>query len=113
MNRATPFTFDPLRRLLEWRPGVDGRAIMLATIVLYLGTIAAGRLVWNVDLWPRLGVPPGPSLFFDARNLTAAWECQRLGYDPLYESPCDPWGRPVNYPRVWLLLGVLGLGQSD
>jgi hypothetical protein len=74
--------------------------------------IAASRIVWKVDLWPRLGVPSGPALFFDARNVTAAWECQRLGYDTLYESPCDPRHRPLNYPRPWLLLGVLGLNQS-
>lgn len=104
---------DPLRRLLAWRPGADGRAIMLGIVAVYLGVVAAERLVWNVDVWPWLGVPSGPSLFFDARNLTAAWECQRLGYDTLYESPCDPQGRPLNYLRPWLLLGVLGLDQSD
>ena len=63
----------------------------------------------------RLAVPrrsAGPSLFFDARNLTAAWECQRLGYDPLYENPCDPWGRPLMYLRPWLLSACLGLDQS-
>lgn len=91
---------------------MDGRLVMLGAVAIYLGTIAAGRLVWDVDLWPRLGVPSGPSLFFDARNVTAAWECQRLGYDTLYESPCDPQGRPLNYLRPWLLLGVLGLDQS-
>ena len=87
------------------------RGAALAAVAVY-ATIASGRLVWGVDLWPRLGVPSGPSLFFDARNVTAAWECARLGYDPLYDSPCDPWGRPLNYPRPWLLLGVLGLDQS-
>ena len=56
--------------------------------------------------------PPGPSLFFDARNLTAAWECQRLGHDPLFDNPCDPWRRPLMYLRPWLLLGVLGLDHS-
>jgi hypothetical protein len=102
----------PVRRLLTWAPGVDGRVVLLTVVALYLATIASGRLVWGVDLWPRLGVPSGPSLFFDARNLTAAWECQRLGYDTLYVSPCDPRGRPLNYPRPWLLLGSLGLDQS-
>jgi hypothetical protein len=103
---------DPLRRVLAWRPGTDGRLVMLAVVCVYLGTISAGRLFWGVDVWPKLGVPSGPSLFFDARNLTAAWECDRLAYDVLYESPCDPRGRPLNYPRSWLLLGVLGLDQS-
>ena len=102
----------PLRRLLSWLPDADGRLIVLAAVAACLAIIAAGRLVWGVDLWPFLGVPSGPSPFFDARNLTAAWECQRIGYDPLYESPCDPWGRPLMYLRPWLLLGVLGLDQS-
>ena len=86
--------------------------ILIAAVAAYLSTIAAVRLIWGVNIWPWLGVPAGPSLFFDARNLTAAWECQRLGYDPLYESPCDPWGRPLMYLRPWLLLGFLGLDQS-
>jgi len=84
----------------------------MIAVATYLGVVAAGRLEWGVDLWPYLGVPPGPSLFFDARNVTAAWESERLGYDPLYESPRDPWHRPLMYLRPWLLLGVLGLDQS-
>ena len=58
------------------------------------------------------GSPRDRRLFFDARNLTASWECQRLGYDPLYDNPCDPWRRPLMYLRPWLLLGVFGLDQS-
>lgn len=103
---------EGVRWLLEWRPATDGRVVMLAAVSAYLSVIAAGRLVWNVDLWPWLGVPSGPALFFDARNLTAAWECERLGYDTLYESPCDPQARPLNYTRVWLLFTFLGLDQS-
>lgn len=101
-----------VRRLLAWRPEIDGRLVMVVAVSTYLGTIATFRLAWDVDLWPWLGVPSGPSLFFDARNLTAAWECERLGYDTLYESPCDPQGRPLNYTRAWLLFGVLGFDQS-
>ena len=101
-----------IRQLLTWKPEVDGRLILMIAVATYLGVVAAGRLEWGVDLWPYLGVPPGPSLFFDARNVTAAWESERLGYDPLYESPRDPWHRPLMYLRPWLLLGVLGLDQS-
>src|SRR5881628_3269109 len=91
---------------------MDGRVVLLAAVAGYLAIVAAVRVLWRVDVWPYLGVPSGPSIFFDARNLTAAWECQRQGYDPLYESPCDPWGRPLMYLRPWLLLGFLGLDQS-
>jgi hypothetical protein len=98
--------------LLTWGSAVDGRLILMGAVIVYLALIATVRLVWGVDVWPFLGVPSGPSLFFDARNLTAAWESSRLGYDPLYISPRDPWGRPLMYLRPWLLLGVLGLDQS-
>jgi hypothetical protein len=101
-----------LARLLTWKCGSEGRFVFLGVVAAYLVAIVAGRLVWHVDLWPFLGVPPGPSIFFDARNLTAAWECQRMGYDPLFENPCDPWSRPLMYLRPWLLLGILGLDQS-
>ena len=101
-----------LQRLLTWRPDIDGRVIVTVAVATYLGIIAAGRLEWGIDLWPYLGVPSGPALFSDARNVTAAWESERLGYDPLYESPRDPWRRPLMYLRPWLLLGVLGLDQS-
>jgi Glycosyltransferase family 87 len=112
MKQVGSLLVDSIRRLLLLAPGVDGRIAVVAAVVVYLTVIATGRLVWRVDLWPSLGVPSGPSLFFDARNLTAAWESERLGYDPLYESPRDPRGRPLTYPRVWLLLGGLGLDQS-
>ena len=52
------------------------------------GCCPAGRVVWGIDVRPFLGVPFGPSLFFDARNLTAVWECHRLAYD-------------IRLPRSW------------
>jgi hypothetical protein len=99
-------------RVLTYRPDVDGRILLAAAIAVYFLVVGIPRAVWGIDIWPRLGVPSGPSLFFDTRNLTAALECRRLGFDPLVESPCDPWGRPLNYPRIWLALRWLGLNQS-
>jgi hypothetical protein len=99
--------------VLVYRPDVDGRVVAAGALAVYLLAVAIPRIVSGIDIWPALGVPSGPSLFFDTRNLTAALECRRLGFDPLVESPCDPWGRPLNYPRVWLALRFLGLDQSD
>jgi hypothetical protein len=101
-----------LYAVLTYRPEVDGRIFLAAALAFYFAVVAVPRWLWHFDIWPRLGVPSGPSLFFDTRNLTAALECRRLGFDPLVESPCDPWGRPLNYPRVWLALRWLGLNQS-
>jgi hypothetical protein len=89
----------------------DGRSVVLGCIALYLALVAGLRALWDVDIWPSLGVPAGPSLFFDARNVAAAAECSRLGYDPLVDNPCDPWGRAMFYPRVWLVLRGIGLEQ--
>lgn len=108
MSRRSP----RLTRLLATGPRVDGRLVLLAAVAVYLAVITIGRTLLNVDLWPWLGVPSGPSLFFDARNVTAAAECRRLGLDPLVDNPCDPRGRAMFYPRVWLLLRFLGLNQS-
>jgi hypothetical protein len=43
-------------------------------------------------------------LFYDARNVAAAADCWALGYDPLVENPCDPAGRVMVYPRVWVVV---------
>lgn len=102
-----------LVRLLSAGATKDGRIIVLAAVVVYLSIVAGVRALGEVDLWPWLGVPTGPSTFFDTRNIMAALECRRLGFDPLVENPCDPWERPVVYPRTWLLLRFLGLDQSD
>jgi hypothetical protein len=102
----------PLSRLLRFEGKLDGRIVVVAAVGIYLGVVGLSRLLWNLDLWPWLGVRSGPSLFFDTRNITAAVECRRLGYDPLVANPCDPWERPMFYPRIWLLLRWIGLDQS-
>jgi hypothetical protein len=92
---------------------IDGRLVLLGAVALYFAIVAIPRLLWSFDVWPGLGVPSGPTLFYDARNVAAAADCQRLGYDPLVNNPCDPTNRVLVYPRVWLLLGHLGLEQSQ
>ena len=113
MRRIDGILTSRLVRLLTFRPQLDGRVVVLGAVTLYVTIACLLRLLWGVDARPWLGVPPGPSLFFDTRNITAALECRRLGYDSLVENPCDPWDRPMFYPRVWLLLRWLGLDQSD
>jgi hypothetical protein len=102
-------------RVRRWSDGRclvhDGRLIVAGVAALYLSLVAGARAVWDVDIWPWLGVPSGPSIFFDARNVAAAVECSRMGLDPLVENPCDPWGRAMFYPRVWLVLRATGLEQ--
>jgi hypothetical protein len=92
--------------------GLDGRLIVLGILAIYLAVVALPRALFDVDLWPRLGVPAEDTLFYDARNVAAAADCRRLGHDPLVDNPCDPTDRPMIYPRLWLLLRFVGLQQS-
>jgi hypothetical protein len=107
-NRA----FYKLSRGLSHGVHQDGRLLIAAMVGVYLVTVAGARAIFSIDLWPHLGVPVGPSLFFDGRNVAAAAECRDLGFNPLVHNPCDPWGRPMVYPRVWLALRWLGLEES-
>lgn len=63
--------------------------------------------------WLLWNVPVISPYLADARLITAAAESHAQGYDPLISNPRDPWGRPLNYPRVWQLLFSLGLDQTD
>ena len=92
--------------------GLDGRLLVLAVLAVYFAVVAVPRLLFDEDIWRFLGVPSESTIFYDARNVAAAADCRRLGHDPLVDNPCDPSGRPMNYPRMWLLLRLTGLHQS-
>jgi hypothetical protein len=101
-------------KITAYRPERDGRVVAAGALVTYFMVVAIPRLFWGINLWPRLlGVPAAPTLFFDTRVITAGLDCRRMGFDPLRYNPCDVNGRPMNYPRVWLLLRWLGVGQSQ
>lgn len=63
--------------------------------------------------WNELGVPPVSPGFFDLRSVTSGWECARQHLGAWPENPCDPGGRPENYPRIWMAASILGLGEDD
>ena len=95
------------------RGGLDGRIVVLAAVALYGLAVGTARAGWEVDLWPSLGVNSAPTLFYDARNVAAAADCWALGYDPLIENPCDPAGRVMVYPRIWVVVHYLGVTQEQ
>jgi hypothetical protein len=95
-------------------PELDGRVVAAGALLAYFMVVAIPRLFWGINLWPHLfGVPAAPTRFFDTRVITSGLDCRRMGFDPLTYNPCDVSGRPMNYPRVWLLLRWLGVGQSQ
>jgi hypothetical protein len=63
--------------------------------------------------WDRLGVPAVSGGFFDLRSVTSGWDCARHHWGEWPVNPCDPGGRPENYPRVWIAASIIGLGEDD
>ncbi len=98
--------------------GLDGRFLLLGILILYFLPILftsnfflnypqEWESSWIYPLVPKL-LPP----FADMRVVTSGAECIRLGYDVLIANPCDPWNRPMNYPRIWSIPAYWGLDQS-
>jgi hypothetical protein len=62
--------------------------------------------------WRMFGVPARSPSFMDIRTITGASDSIASGFDPLEKNPGDPWGRAMNYPRIWTTLATLGINQS-
>jgi len=58
-------------------------------------------------------VPLMDPIFADVRTIAGVNETLSLGLDPMVSNPGDPWGRPMNYPRVWVYFARLtGLNKG-
>jgi hypothetical protein len=112
---------EGLANAFAWSSSRHGRWILPLILVTYFLTLAALATSHDrgadhrrglVSAWPTLGVAASHYPFLDTRFITATVDCHRLGYDTYVENPCDPVGRPMNYPRIWLALASLGLTQG-
>ena len=92
---------------------LDGRVLAGAIVVVFLAVLLSVRAATGTTPWAHVGVEPGDLSFADLRSVTSAWDCQHKGIQAFPSNPCDPFGRPANYPRLWTHLGVLGLGEGD
>jgi hypothetical protein len=102
-----------LAHAFAWSSSRDGRWILPLILVAYFLCLAAlGNSRTLVSAWETLGVAAGSPPFLDTRFVTATLDSHRLGYDTYIENPCDPYRRPMNYPRIWLALASLGLTQD-
>ena len=80
---------------------------MLGGMLAYLAIVAMAAQWFPLgQVLRKLRVPALEPEFADLRNVLSAMECQRRGFDVLIQNPCDPLGRPMNYPRLWLWPGL-------
>jgi hypothetical protein len=92
---------------------LDGRVVAATAVVLFFVVMLSFRAISGSAPWAHVGVSPGGLSFADLRSVTSAWDCERHGTAVFPQNPCDPFGRPANYPRVWISLWHLGLGEGD
>ena len=92
---------------------VGSSSAWFVLVVMLCGYFALFLALGGHAEWDQLGVPAVTPHFLDLRSVTSGWDCarQHLGAWPV--NPCDPWGRPENYPRVWMAASILGLGEDD
>lgn len=93
---------------------VDGRWLAAAMVAMYFGGLLVASYHTNyVRVWAELGVGHMSPRFADLRVITAGVETARAGGNPLVANTRDSWGRPMNYPRIWLALGAFGVTQRQ
>jgi hypothetical protein len=92
---------------------VEGKKSLLVAIVLCVLILGTLFLVYGYEnTWRLWNIPTASPYFADLRTITGGAESHELGYDPLLNNPRDPWGRTLNYPRIWQCLFWLGINQS-
>jgi hypothetical protein len=88
-------------------------ALLILSVVLAWSHWHPEGAFWG---WELLGVPrmpPPDHPFTDTVSVTHSLDCFRAGFDPYLTGRCDPWGRMLNYPPVWLELRRLGVSSAS
>jgi len=91
----------------------DGRVLAGAIVGLFFLVFTSFSYIHGSAPWTTVGVNAYKTKFEDLQSVTSSWDCTRKGIKAFPHNPCDPQLRPANYPRVWVHLGVFGLGLGD
>lgn len=82
-----------------------GLLILVVLMIAIFGSDKILHLFWNI--------PTMHPVFADIRTITGANATLSQGLDPLVSNPGDPWGRTMNYPRIWQHMAeVFNFNQS-
>lgn len=90
----------------------EGRYYFVFFLLFFYLIFVVALLGYNFNIMKFIGVPVWNPSFADLRVIMSGLDCKRLGYDPLIYNPCDPWKRPMNYPRIWQFLELFGIKQE-
>ncbi len=85
---------------------MSGKQLLL---ILLVGLLLLAGLLFYVlgeQAWRLWSIPVMLPAFADMRSILAGVQASRLGFDPVFQNPLDPFGRVMAYPRLWLFLAA-------
>ena len=93
---------------------MNGKTLLAVIVILGGVLLVLLFLGYGYDnTWQLWNIPTLSPNFADLRTITGGAESARMGFDPMVENPADPWGRTMDYPRIWMTLFALGIDQGD
>jgi hypothetical protein len=92
-------------------PTYSGLFLFIGILAIYWAILAMLATRSGIkEAWMTLGVPGHHSPFVDFRIVLFGCDLQQQGMDPLNSPPGAKYN--PNYPRIWYLLGRLGLSEN-
>ena len=87
--------------------------VCIYVILILLSLLGLSLWGWTT-FWGNLRVPTLYPYFADLRAIQGAVIGAPNGIDPQIDNPDDPWGRVMDYPKIWIQIGNLfQIGGED
>jgi len=95
------------------RRSVSLAILAILWLVPLLIFVSAFHYGWHAA-WASVGIPALVPSFADLRVISGAVVTLHKGGDPLLANPADPWGRTMDYPRIWAyFFSALGINDGN
>lgn len=81
------------------------------------GWLLVLALMWSIFGYQQMlrlwNIPAMSPCFADLRVITHGADAVAQGINPMLNNATDPWGRSLNYPRLWQCIYYFGINKSD
>jgi hypothetical protein len=105
--KSMQFLTTVARNFLSRKSNIDGRFLVLITLLIYFGIIALDYFFGNYPRqWIKFGVPALTPTFIDLSIVLFGIHCPQHGLNP--SDPCF-----FGYPSIWRIFTVFSLDRSD